>query len=237
MSPEVPKVKAPKVKRVKTTTSKAVYVLLGLIVVLLGVVLVMLFGSPLFDTQPRTDLERDYQQLVQGLRDNPDNPAILMTLAEVEYLMGKKADAFDHAARAAEVATSSAGIPMRYSQLLLQEERYDEALEWIDKDIELREEHKSAEPKFIKSQILWATGEREEAIDLLGRALEIGYVAADMRIIYAEWLAEEGRDEEAIEQYRRALRMLPGDERAIKGLEALGETYEETDTVDPHSAP
>jgi tetratricopeptide (TPR) repeat protein len=227
----------PKVKRIGRSGSTATYVLLGLVAVLLVVVAVLLFGGPLFDNEPRTDLERDYQQLLDGAKEYPDNPAVLMTLAEVEYLMGKKRDALEHAAKAAELGEEVAGIPLRYAQILLQEGQYEEALVWADLEIELAAEQKSAEPKFVKAQILWAMGEREEAIELLDRALEIGYVAADMRIVYAGWLAEEGRTEDAIEQYREALRFLPGDERAISGLEELGETYEATETADPHSAP
>jgi tetratricopeptide (TPR) repeat protein len=207
----------PKVKKVGSPGRGPVYALIAVVALLLLVVVVLLFGGGLFDEEPTTDLERDYQQLTQALREDPENPALLMTLAEVEFLMGKQADALDRAGQAAEIATETAGIPMRYAQLLVQVERYDEALTWIDREIELLDEQKSAEAKFVKAQVLWALGEQDEAIELLGRALEIGYMAADMRIIYANWLAEVGRTEEAIEQYREALRFLPGDERAIRG--------------------
>lgn len=226
----------PQVKRVRPRANVAVYALLAVISALLVAIAFLVFGGSLFDDTPTTDLERDYQQLVEGLKANPDNPAVLMTLAEVEYLMGKKGDAFDHAARASELSTSSAGIPMRYSVLLLQEGRYDDALVWIDREIELTVDDNAAEPKFVKAQVLWALDQRDEAIDLLGEALEVGYTAADLRILYADWLAQEGRDAEAIEQYQTALQFLPGDERAIAGLESLGETYEASATVDPHGS-
>lgn len=228
----------PRVTRVGASGRGPVYALLALVTLLLVAVIVLLLGGDLFDQEPRTDLDRDYQQLTQALADNPDNPAILMTLAEVEFLMGKQGDALDRAAHAAELAPDVSGIPMRYAQLLVQAERYEDALEWIDREIALLDEQKSAEAKFVKAQILWNLGEQDEAIELLGAALEIGYTAADMRIIYGNWLAEAGRADEAIEQYREALRYLPGDERAIQGLEALGETYEApAETEDPHSTP
>jgi tetratricopeptide (TPR) repeat protein len=225
----------PKVKRVGGSGRGVVYLLLALITLLLAAVAFMLFGG-FFDDEPRTDLERDYQQLVSALEEYPDNPSILMALAEVEFMMGRKSDAFDHAEQAAQAATSTAGIPMSYARMLAEDGRYEDAIVWVDRELELLEESKSADAKFLKARILWEMEQQDEALELIERALELAYTAGDVRIVYADWLAELGRDDEAIDQYYEALQYLPGDERAIAGLESLGETYvEPTSTVDPHS--
>lgn len=227
----------PKVRRKNSSSSPVIYSLIGVVVVLLSVIAFLLFSGELFDPQPGSDLERDYQLLVDGLASDPENPSVLMTLAEVEFDLGKKTEALDHATKAFEFGNTQAGIPLRYAQLMLRADDFERARAGIDAEIELDTQQANAEPLFLLAQVQRAEGDLESAISTMEQALKLGYMAADMRILYAEMLVEAGRTDDAIAEYRDALRYLPGDERALSALEELGVTVEETETVNPHETP
>jgi len=225
---------APKVRRVSGGPSKVTYGLLGVVAVLIVVVGVLLLGGDLFNQTPQNDLERDHRMLVEALRDNPDNPGVLMTLAEVEYEMGRKRDAMDRAARASEVASATPGINVRYAQLLMLEERFEEAEAAANKEIEIAGT-RSGHPYFILAQVLRAQGRLDEAIAQVEIAIRIDYYAADMKILYGDMLVEADRKDEAIDQYNEALRYLPDDPRIVKALESLGVTVAPSDGSNPHA--
>jgi tetratricopeptide (TPR) repeat protein len=234
----------PKARRVDQGSHTIVYVLIGVVVVLILVIVGLLLGGDLFDDQPQSILERDYELLLEGLAENPDDPSVLMTLAEVEYELGKTSDAVGHAQRAYEVGVDVAGIPYRYAQIMVQENELGMAREALEAEIELDERGANPEPLFLMAQVEREDGNIEVAIVRMEEGLQIAYYAADMRILYAEMLEEAGRDEDAIAQLREALRFLAADSvdspeaygrtRAIEALERLGVTYEETETVNPH---
>ena len=214
--------------------NKVVYMLLGIVGVLIVVVGVMLFGGSVFDQTPRTELERDYEMLLQALETYPDEPSVLMTLAEVEYEMGRRRDAMDHAARASEVATAVPNINLRYAQLLMQEDRLEEAEAFALREAELVG-RSSGRPQFLLAQILREQGRLDEALEMMAVATQIDYFAADKKVLYAEMLVEAGREDEAIEQFQEARRFLPEDQRIIDGLEALGVEVEPYDGTNPHA--
>jgi tetratricopeptide (TPR) repeat protein len=224
----------PKAKRVQGGTSPVVYVLIGAIVVLILGIGLLLFSGDIFDDQPSSQAERDYQLLIEGLQDDPENVAVLMTLAETEMELGRETDAIGHAEKAWELGQETPGIPLRYAQVMVQVGEKDVAIVAIEKEIELDVAGANAEPLFLLAQIHREDGDYEAAIATMEKALAIEYMAADMRILYADILAEAGREDEAIEQYEEALRFLPGDERAIEGLRILGISVEATEGVDPH---
>ncbi|GAB4276278.1 MAG: hypothetical protein Kow0056_06520 [Coriobacteriia bacterium] len=227
--------KAPRAKRIVTGEQRVVYSLIIIVVILIGVVLALLFGGGMLSDEPRTPLERDYVLLLQGLERYPDDPAVLMTLAEVELELGKEADALEHASLAYEYGFETPGIPLRYAQILVQVGDTEQAKQAIDQEIELDTVGNNPEPLFLLAQILREEGDLEGALENMETGLDLAYQAADMRILYADMLAEAGREDDAIAQYEEALRYLPGDERAIAGLAALGVEYEATQTVDPHA--
>jgi len=225
----------PKVRSTRGNERRAVWILVAVVGALLIAIGALVLGGSLFDDAPSTDLERDYAQLVAGLQENPDDPAILMTLAEVEYELGKHAEALERAAKAVEVSNSAAGFPVRYAQLLLLEGKLEQAEEQARADIALDTEEKFAGPHFILGQILFEMDKTDEAIEAMDAGFAIDYTAADMRIVYAEMLAAAGEKDRAIEQFQTALQFLPGEARAIDGLAELGVTYEATSTASPHS--
>lgn len=226
----------PKVRRAGASQRLLVWALVGVVLALVAAVGLLLFGGPLFDDTPQSDLERDYLLLVDALKSNPEDPAVLMTLAETEYELGKTSDALDHAAKAVEVGGDTAGFAVRYAQLLLLEGELDKAEEQARRDIELDTDKQDAGARFILSQILFEAGETDEAIAMMEEGLGIDYTAADMRVVYGEMLAEAGEKEKAIEQFQTALQFLPGETRAIDGLAELGVTYEATSTANPHES-
>lgn len=238
-SKEVPRVakELPKVRRRSTSTSPVIFSLVGVVVVLVAVIAFLLVSGELFDSQPSSDLERDYMLLIDGLPSDPENPSILMTLAEVEFELGKKAEAFDHAVQAFEFGSDQSGIPLRYAQLMLRNDDFERARVGIDVEIALDTQQANAEPHFLLAQVLRAEGDLEGALETMEQALTVAYMAADMRILYAEMLIEADRTDEAVEQYQEALRYLPGDERAIAALADLGVSVAETETVNPHDTP
>ncbi len=229
---------APKpIKVSRTTGSKSLLIALVAVVVLLGAAVgYLVFGSPLFDTAPKTATERDYQLLVAALRTHPDDPAVLMTLAEKEYDLGRKTEALSHAAKAADVATPTAGIPVRYAQLLLLEDQLKKAEKFAVIEIGLDKEKKSAGPRWILAQIQFAQGHKDAALKSMTEGLAIDPMAADARILYADMLVKTGDKKAAEREYRTALKFIPGDPRAIEGLQALGVKYEATSTASPHTS-
>ncbi len=224
----------PSAQRVGGETSPVIFALIGMVVILLSVIVFMLVSGSLFDDQPSSVAERDYQVLLDGLAKYPDDPTVLMTLAEAEFDLGKNDDAIEHASRAWEFGSEMVGIPRRYAQMMMLVGDFEAAREGVEQEIALDTAGDNAEPLFLMAQIKRAEGDIEGALEVMEQALEISYMAADMRIIYAEILEEAGRTDDAIAEYEQALRYLPGDERATGALERLGVTVEETETVNPH---
>ena len=224
----------PKAKRVQGGVSPVVYVLVGAIAALIIGIGLLLFSGDIFDSQPSSQLERDYELLVEGLKEDPENTAVLMTLAETEMQLGREDEAQEHAEKAWELGADTPGIPLRYAQIMVLLGDNEAAVVAVEKEIDLDTLGSNAEPLFLLAQIQRDEGDLETAIETMSGAVEMAYMAADMRIVYASMLADAGRTDEAIEQYEEALRYLPGDERIVTALEELGISVEATEGVNPH---
>jgi tetratricopeptide (TPR) repeat protein len=157
-----------------------------------------------------------------------------MSLAEVEYEMGRRGDAFRHADDALAGGSERATINMRYAMLLIRDERASEARPLLEAEVAI--DSTNAEAHFLLGQVLREEGELEAALSSLEEALRLNPINGDYRLGYADTLALAGRREEAIAGYASVLAVLPGDERAIAGLEAMGVEYEPDETVDPHAS-
>jgi len=224
----------PKAQRAGGETSPVIFALIGMVVILLSVIVFMLVSGSLFSDQPGSIVERDYQLLLDGLVENPENTSVLMTLAETELDLGKDGEAIEHANKAWEFGMDEPGIPRRYAQVMMVVGDLEAARMGVDREIELDLQGNNAEPVFLLAQIQREEGDIEGALATMKKALDISYMAADMRIIYAEMLEDADRVDDAIAEYQQALEFLPGDERATGALERLGITVEETETVNPH---
>lgn len=223
----------PKARRVGGPDRTAVIVLAVAAVVLIGALGYLVLSGPLFSDEPASDAERDYQLLVAGLKKNPKDPATLMSLAEVEYELGKKPDAMGHAEKAVKIAKDEPFYRYRYATLLVREDRLKEAESALTAEIGLAQSE--AEPFFLLGQIQAKQKRYDEAKESLKQALAVNPNAADVRVIYAGVLEDAGDTAEAKTQYLIALKFIPDDQRAIEGLKRLGVDYEASATVDPHS--
>ncbi|MHB1340769.1 MAG: tetratricopeptide repeat protein [Coriobacteriia bacterium] len=221
----------PRVKRVGDRSTLLAWSLVGVIVLLAVAVGVLLNANSLFGGQPRSDLERDYDLLVDGLRENPDDPAVLMTLAEAEYDLGKTTDAFAHGVRAVEVAGESDGFRLRLSQLYIMDGRFDQAQQLLEAELATESADTDSESYFLLGQVQRELGDLDAAVRSLAEAVRLTPVSADMRLVYAEALEEAEQIDEAIEQYQAALRFLPDSERAVAGLNRLGVEAEASTTA------
>lgn len=208
---------------------------LAAVVTLLLVLVYLLLTGSLFSQEPRSDIERDYRLLLESSRKNPGDAATLMSLAEVEYELGKRKDAFEHAKKAVAAADERAYFHLRYATLLVREERQAEAVQELDAEIAISG-GESGEPFFLLAQVQSAQGKHADAIKTMKRGLKLEPMAADMVVVYADILEKAGKKKEAIDQYKVALRYLPDEQDAIAGLKRLGVSYEPTSAVPPHAS-
>lgn len=221
----------PRAVRTGQGNQRLIWALLAVIVAL--AVLVVTLMSGLFTDEVTSDRERDYRLLLEGLESNPENPAVLMTLAEVEYELGKTEEAFEHAEKAVEHAEGQATFFLRYAQLLIREDRIDEAKENLITANQLAQEG-FIEPKFLLAQVYANEGDTAQALQLIEEVLVVNPVAADIRVYYARVLEQDGQTDRAVEEYKNVLRFLPDNEEAIQALARLGVEWEPTDTTSPH---
>jgi tetratricopeptide (TPR) repeat protein len=219
-----------KARRTSAPHSKLILVLIGVVLALLAVIVVVLAQSPLFREPTANEIARD--EVLAALDANPGDADLLMSLAEIEYELGRKGDALGHAEQAVANGGEIVGINMRYAMLLLRERQVDEAKVALEAEITL--DPTVAEPHFLMAQVLREQGDLEGAIAEAETALDINPIDGDYRMLYAQVLALAGRTDEAIAAYRSALAVLPGDERGIQGLSELGVTYDSSETTSPH---
>lgn len=212
-----------------------VWFLVAAVVVLVVAIGYLLFSSDLFSDEPTTDLERDYEMLLGALDEYPDDPALLMTLAEVEYELGKTDESLDRADQAIVFAEGRPGMHIRYSALLLREGQLDAALLQAEAELGIDNAQPSAEPHFIIAQIKWEQGDLEAALGSMEIALDLQPVAADMMIVYGKILEDAGRTDDAIVVYTDAFRFLPENQELVDILGRLGVSIEASATpADPH---
>lgn len=224
----------PRVKRVVSPQQATPWILAAVAVLLVGFIVALLASEGVFDAQPKSDAERDYLMLLKGLEQNPDDPAILMTLAEVEYDLGKKADAIAHAERAWKLTKQPEGYGARLAALYVRDGQLEKAKAALEGELKTGDGSNDGEVYFLLGQVERELGNLDAAIKSLEKAVGIMPVSADVRLVYAEVLEQAGKKKEAAEQFQAALKFLPGNERALAGLKRLGVKPEEA-TGSPHA--
>lgn len=223
----------PKVRRVGGGARTLTVTLAVVAALLLGFIAYIFLDGSLFDVAPKTDIERDYQLLADAAEKDPENPAVLMTLAETLYKMGEEEQAFSRADEAVEFGPDVAGLRLRYATMLAQSGELDRATAQLIAEIDIAG-NANAEPYFLLAQIQVQQDLYEEAIASMEKGLAVTPEAADMRIIYATMLEDSGDTEGAIREYQDARRFLPDDETIVTALERLGVEVQPVDVEDPH---
>lgn len=222
----------PKARRVGGANATLAWVLVLAIMLLIGVLAILLYRGSMMTNRVTTDMERDYIILSKAAQDDPKNAAILMTLAETEYLLGKRDDAMSNAEKAVSLGGEQLGFRVRYATLLVQEGQLDEAVKQLEEEIELGK-NKDAEPYFLLAQIQLEQGD-DVGLKTMETALRIDPMAADMRATYAGVLEKAGKKDKAIAEYKAALKFLPGNQDIIDALARLGEKVDDAPAEDPH---
>jgi len=220
----------PRTGALGSKTSRLVFILAVCIVALVIGIAVILIRSPLFTDPSAAEIARN--EVLVALEASPDDPGLLMTLAEVEYALGREAEALEYAQKAADNAGETRQIFLRYGTLLVRAEELEKAIGALESELAL--DGGNNEARFLLAQVQMEVGRADEAIENLELALAAMPVDGDIRYVYARALAQANRKEDAIAAYQKVLEVLPNDERAIEGLTELGVEYEETDVVNPH---
>ncbi len=229
-------VRVPAVRRVSGAGRSGIVFLLSAVAVALVIAVAFLLASDrLFNDEPKTPKERDYELLAQRSQANPKDAMALAVLADTEYELGKKDDALRHAADALKNAGSTVNIRLIYAGILMREGRFAEAAKLADEEIALPSANSEADAYFLRAQAEWELKDREGALKSMSTGLARDPVAADARILHADMLRQSGRKAEAIAEYERALKFLPNDARAVKALAGLG-VKAPAAAPSPHSA-
>lgn len=211
----------PKVRRVNKRQQTLVFVLAFVAILMVAAVGLLVVSGGVFSDEPQSDAERDYQLLVDGLKENPTNPAVLMSLAEAEYDIGKEEDAFTHAKLAVKYAKEQPAFRIRYANLLLRSDRAKEARVQVLDEIALGTKG-DAEPFFLLAQIDREMGDLKSAEKNIKRAIELEPTSVDFLTVYGTILEKRGDTEKAADLYLKAVRFVPDYRPAIEALERLG---------------
>lgn len=228
--------KAPKVRRKGGRQTTITYVLVGVAVLLVAAVAALLFTGDLFSSEPQTDAERDYQLLLKGLEKNPKDPAVLMTLAEAEFDLGKEREALGHARSAVVYAKEQPAYRLRYASLLLRVDDVETAKKMVQEEIDLKTKG-DPEPFFLMAQIERESGNLEEAEANIQKALDLVPTSADFIVVYGTILERQGKKDDAVAAYKGALKYLPDFQPALDGLKRLGVKPPESTESTAHSEP
>ena len=142
------------------------------------------------------------------LQQNPTDVAAIRMLAEVAARLGRYVDAENLLARCLELSPSFATARTQYASLLNRQNRASEALQQIAPLL-------AAEPdnphyRNLKATFLVGIGEYQQAIDLYRGILTEYPHQAKVWVTLGHVQKTAGRQEAAIQAYRRALELEPG---------------------------
>lgn len=218
--------------------------LLRMVLVLVAVILVttlsLLFYLSTLNRAPRTVLERDLAQWETAVRESPENPTGWAKLAYTYAEAGRTEDALD-AVRRGEKATDTRTLTLVEADVLRSAGRYTEAITVYDiAETELKAAEQDAAQDRKKLQIYVPVEQsslapvyfgrglcRRELGDIKGAAKEIEKAVknmpgqATMLIALGDVYAELGDVARARDSYNEALRFVPDDVSALKGLAEL----------------
>jgi tetratricopeptide (TPR) repeat protein len=187
--------------------------------------------------------EEAFACYLKAVELDPNNARLHVTVAGYLAEDGNAASAAEHYRQATALDPNNAEAFYRLARLTFESDP-ESALLYVNSAISLGEED-AAGCCYVKAMILAAIGEKEQALELLGRATELapknaGYIVARGNLLYGA-----GQHKKALEQYRLAARIDSRNGAAALGearsLEALGnaaapEAYEKAAKLAPDNA-
>lgn len=225
----------PRVRR-KDRSSTYVWVL-GVVAVAMAVVVGYLLSQEIFSPgQPQSIADRDIALLRAQLASTPADAQVLARLAELEYQKGQTQEALRDGAEAVKAAGQQPVIRLQYAGILMQAGKPGEAKQLALDEIALPSTQTEADGYLILGEAERDLGDSAGALKAMQQSLKLNPVAADIRDMYADMLRQSGNKAEAIAQYQRVLKYLPGDSAALEGLKALGVTPSASTTTSPHGS-
>lgn len=213
---------------------------LMLITVILATTLALLVYLSTLNRTPRTALERDVAQWETAVKERADDPAGWTRLAYAYAEAGRTDDALD-AVRRGEKATGKATLRLVRADVLRTAGRYREALAaYTDAETAIKAAERQADERRKKVEVFVPIDRsslgtvyfgrglcRKELGDLnaaradLQRAAEVLPDQTNILVALGDVQAELGEKEKAREAYEAALRFVPDDESARRGLSRL----------------
>lgn len=148
------------------------------------------------------DLLKDAQQRLKGLvEESPDDPQALHALALTELKLGEPEDAMQHLSRAAASAPGDLIITVTMAQAKLQQHDAKGAEEILKKAVE--RSPKSADAHLVLSDFYLSQQKISETEAELKRALEIDSKSGPALMAMARLQLTQGRKQEAEESFKR----------------------------------
>jgi len=220
------------------------FLALALVVLYLVAVASALLTGILGGEKPRTMLERDIQYYEQKAMQTPNDATMWQEYVSALITAKQYAQAADvlDRAQAAVEETGTASISTARAQLQFAKGDYDEAIETCNSIQLMLKDYYSAQRKtpgtpeylgapvsdnyydslVIEAESYAAKGDDEAALACLDEYLKDRPRAADVLIRRGDLRADVGNTAGAEEDYREALRYLPGDAAALDGLKRIG---------------
>lgn len=150
----------------------------------------------------RGKLEQAARLILQHLRQNPDEPRGLAQLGETAMLLGALGQAEHFLRRAIQLGAADFDVRRNLASVLHQQERLDEARAMFEA---LEQETRDPALTAIRARILDKLGRYSEALAVHEQLVRDQPEKPESWIGYGHALRAEGRTEDAIEAYRKAI--------------------------------
>ncbi len=173
----------------------------------------------------KSPIELDIEHLEQAIRDNPQDPDRRVALAE--YYLGKEmyVEALGQAGQVLSLYPENNGALLVSGVAYVRQGKPEEALAPLEKFVALRKDQPMANADILLETAYYFLGEcylkldrPADALTVLDAALVITPTDAD--VLYQAGLAHQalGRPEQALENYHRAVRLVPDFAEAYTGM-------------------
>jgi tetratricopeptide (TPR) repeat protein len=198
------------------TIQRAIWIVLGLLLVLLLSFAAFYVSDRYFHTQERAPMELEVAYLEEDLRQEPQDPLRRTALAEAYLRAGKYAEALEQAGQVLRHYPQDVSALLVAGIAQVRLGRPEAALAPLHTFVELRKDGSLARSDTALEAAYYYLGESyvklgrpAEAIPLLEAALLINAVDADALYQLGRAFEANGQPQAAVERYTRAVRLVP----------------------------